>query len=160
MRSSAVIERSAVERFLDGAPIVLVGASDDPKAFSATIVQQLVAHGLDVLPVNPGRAEVAGRTCHRDVGSVPGGVERVMVMVPAAAAVQVVREAIAAGARQIWLFRGVGGPGATSAEATELCRDAGVELVDGACPLMFLEPVGWFHRAHRGIRRARGALAA
>jgi hypothetical protein len=31
-----------------------------------------------------------------------------------------------------------------------------VAVVEGACPLMFLEPVGWFHRAHRGIRRIKG----
>jgi predicted CoA-binding protein len=153
-----VIEQGVAERFLDGGPIVLVGASDDPKAFSATIMKELVARGAEVIPVNPGRTEVAGRPCYPDLASVPGGVDRVLIMVPSEPAAEVVRSAIAAGARHIWLFRGVGSPGATSPQATELCRDAGVELVDGACPLMFLQPVGWFHRVHRSIRRVRGTL--
>jgi predicted CoA-binding protein len=159
MPSSAVIEREAAERFFDGGPIVLVGASDDPKAFSSAVMKELLAHGCEVVPVNPGRAEVGGRTCYPDLASVPHPVGNVLVMVPAGPAVQVVRDAIAADADRIWLFRGIGGPGATSSEATDLCRASGVELVDGACPLMFLRPVGWFHRIHRGIRRHRGAVS-
>ncbi|MGD9999665.1 MAG: CoA-binding protein [Ilumatobacteraceae bacterium] len=160
MVATSVVERAAAERFLDGGSIVLVGASDDPKAFSSTAMKELVAHGCDVVPVNPSRPDVAGRTCYPDVASVPGDPDRVLVMVPADRAVQVVRDCIATGIRRIWLFRGVGGPGATSSEATQLCHDAGIELIDGACPLMFLQPVGWFHRVHRSIRRRRGALVA
>lgn len=39
-------------------------------------------------------------------------------------------------------------------------RSHGYDVVAGACPLMFLEPVGWFHRVHRAVRRANGALVA
>jgi hypothetical protein len=46
-----------------------------------------------------------------------------------------------------------------SEEAVHLCRDHRVSVVAGACPLMFLEPVGWFHRLHRAARRLNGSLA-
>jgi hypothetical protein len=41
----------------------------------------------------------------------------------------------------------------------QLCREQGIEVIAGACPLTFLEPVGWFHRVHRAVRRRKGALA-
>ncbi len=56
--------------------------------------------------------------------------------------------------RAVWLHRGVG-TGAVSERAVELCREAGVAVVDGACPLMFAEPVGAFHKLHRMISRRR-----
>ena len=60
----------------------------------------------------------------------------------------------------IWLFKGIGGPGAVSDEAVELCRKAHVNVVEGACPLMFLEPVGVAHRVHRGLRHLNGSLSS
>jgi predicted CoA-binding protein len=79
-------------------------------------------------------------------------------MVPAPEAVAVVSDCLAAHVHHIWLFKGIGAPGAVSDEAVQLCRDAGVNVVEGACPLMFLEPVGVGHRIHRGVRRLNGSL--
>ena len=39
-----------------------------------------------------------------------------------------------------------------------LCHEAGVDVVEGACPMMFLEPVGWFHRLHRSMRHVNHSL--
>lgn len=47
-----------------------------------------------------------------------------------------------------------------SPEAVALCREHGIEVVDGACPLMFSEPVGWFHRVHRVGRRLTGHVTS
>ncbi len=110
------VDTAAVARFLEGRRIALIGASDDPKKFSTTVLRELVAHGYDVVPVNPKRAEVAG--------------------LPSAA----------------------GGPGAFSAETVDWCREHDVDVVAGACPLMFLEPVAGLHRAHLAVRRFAGAV--
>ncbi len=77
-------------------------------------------------------------------------------MVPASAAADVVREAAAArgDAPMIWLHKGAG-QGAVSAEAVALCHDAGLDVVDGACPMMFEEPVATFHKIHRVLVRHR-----
>lgn len=153
-----IVDESSVARFLDGSRIALIGASDDRKSFSSTINTALTADRHEVVPVNPAYSEVAGEHCYRSIADVPGSIDRAIVMVPAATTPQVVRECIDAGVTSIWLFKGIGGPGSTSPEATAMCREAGVELVDGACPLMFLEPTGWLHRVHRSIRRRRRAL--
>jgi predicted CoA-binding protein len=160
MSTASTVSEQAVATFLSGHRIALLGASDNPKNFSATVLKELVDHGYDVVPVNPGRTEVAGRACYAEIGFVPGVLDGVIVMVPSASAAAAVRSCIDAGVRNIWLFRGAGAQGSATTEASELCREAGVTVVDGACPLMFLEPTGWFHRVHRTIRRMRGDVVA
>ena len=154
--NAAVVSEQSVAAFLAGHRIALVGASDDPKNFSSTVLRELVDHGYDVVPVNPGRTEVAGRPCYAEIGLVPGLLDGAMVMVPPASAALAVRACIDAGVTSVWLFRGTAAEGSATRAAADLCREAGVSFVDGACPLMFLEPTGWFHRVHRTIRRMRG----
>jgi hypothetical protein len=40
-----------------------------------------------------------------------------------------------------------------------LCRQHGINVIAGACPMLFPEPVGWLHRLHHSVRRIDGALA-
>jgi predicted CoA-binding protein len=145
--------------FLAQHRVALVGASENPKSFGNTIYRELRDHGYEVIPVNPGSDTVEGDRCYPDLASVPGDVDAVMVMVHRDAAADVVRACIERGVGHVWLFKGVGGPGAVSDEAADLCRQNGIHVVAGACPLMFLEPVAWFHRAHRAIRHLNGSLA-
>lgn len=151
-----MLDRHAIDDFLAQERIALVGASADPKQFGNTIYRELRTHGYDVAAVNPKVAEVEGDPCYPDLASVPGELGGVLIMVRHGVA-DVVRAAVDRGVRRIWLFRGAG-PGAVSPEALAACEAAGVEVVAGACPLMFLEPVRGVHRLHRGIRRLRGAL--
>jgi hypothetical protein len=45
-----------------------------------------------------------------------------------------------------------------SPEAVALCRERGIEVVDGECPFMFLPDTGWFHGVHRLFKRLGGRL--
>ena len=152
-----MIDPAIPQRFLELHRIALVGASEDERSFAPTVQAALVAHGLDVVPVNPGWATVGGVTCWPSLASVPGPLDGVMVMTPADRSADVVRECAALGISKVWLFRGVG-HGSVSDEAIELCRERGIEVVEGACPMMFLEPVGWFHKLHRSMLHVRGVL--
>ncbi len=153
-----IVDRSDVDRFLRGHRFALIGASEAPSAFSSTVISELERHGYDVVPVNPRRPLIDGRIpSHASVHDIEGTIDGAIVMVPSEAAEQAVQECIAAGITQVWLFRGVG-QGAYSDAAAQICRDHGVGLVSGACPLMFLEPVRGVHRLHRGICRARRSL--
>jgi predicted CoA-binding protein len=153
-----VIDPRDVSAFLTGHRIALVGASDDKRSFGNTVYLALRDHGFDVVGVNPNTPTVAGDPCVRDLDAVTGELDGVMVMVNADAALDVVRAAIARGVRSIWLFKGLGAPGAVSDEAVKLCEESNVRVVAGACPLMFLEPVGGFHRTHRFFRHLNGSL--
>ena len=78
-------------------------------------------------------------------------------MVAGEAAVGVVRACAARGVSHVWLFKGLGGRGADS-DAAARVRRHDIAVVAGACPLMFLEPVGLVHRLHRSARRANRSL--
>jgi predicted CoA-binding protein len=121
-------------------------------------VDRFLAQRRIAVGVNPNATTAAGVACWPDLARVPGAVDGVIVMVPAAASVDVVRAAIARGVSHVWLFRGIGGPGSVTDEAVALCHEHDVNVVSGACPLMFLEPVGFGHRMHRSVRRMRGTV--
>ena len=148
--------RAAIDRFLALSDIALVGASRDPKDFSHAVAKQLRDGGRTVHLVNPEADEIDGTPCYRDLADVPGPLEGVLVMVPPDAAADVARAAVERGLRSVWLHRGIG-TGSVSDDAIAVCGEAGIDVVDGACPLMFAEPVAWFHRTHHFFARRRFA---
>jgi len=153
------VDQHDVEEFLGLRRIAVIGVSDDPKSFARTVNVQLRDHGHEVVAVHPTATGVAGDPCWPDVASLPEPVDGAVVMVPAVKAATVVADCADHGIDHIWLFKGLGGDGALSDEALAVCESRGLDVVVGACPLMFLEPVGWFHRLHRVARRTNGSLA-
>lgn len=144
--------RTAIDAFLRQRRVAFVGLSRQPKDFSRAVFDALNTNGREVIGVNPRATSGDGMVA--SLGEVPGRFDAVFVMVPPADADQVVEEALALGVRHIWLHRGAG-KGSVSDDAVRRCREAGVDVVDGACPLMFVEPVGWFHRLHRAFVHRR-----
>jgi predicted CoA-binding protein len=153
------IDERTIKEFLALGRLAVVGASPDRRQFGNTVYRALRDGGLDVAAVHPTATTVEGDAAYADIGSVPGPVDGVIVMVAADKAVDVVRACARRGIRHVWLFKGLGGPGAVSDEAVAECERRGIEVVAGACPLMFLEPVGLVHRIHRTARRANRSLA-
>jgi uncharacterized protein len=154
-----MIDPTVAQEFLAQRRLAVVGASDDPQSFGRTVYCALRDHGHEVVAVNRMCETVAGDPCFADLASVPGDIDGVVVMVHRDRAVDVVRAAAERGVTRVWLFKGLGGPGAVSDDALESCAIHGIDVVAGACPMMFLEPVGWFHRLHRTARRMNGSLA-
>jgi hypothetical protein len=70
-----------------------------------------------------------------------------------------VRECGAAGIRRVWLYRAAG-DGAVSAEAVAAARELGMDVVDGACPFMFLPGASVLHRVHGFFHRLGGGMEA
>jgi acetate---CoA ligase (ADP-forming) len=81
--------------------IVLVGATDKPGNYAERIWNNLIKYKYEggLYPINAKRDTVWGATCYKDFASLPEKPDHVLVLVPARFAVQVVREAAAAGAR-------------------------------------------------------------
>lgn len=67
------------------------------------------------------------------------------------------RDCVEAGVPRVWMHRSFG-IGSVSDEATEICRDAGIAVLDGGCPLMFLEPVDVAHKCIRWVLGVTGKL--
>jgi predicted CoA-binding protein len=145
--------------FLARGRFALVGASRDEKDFSRYVMRELVARGLDVVPVNPALAEADGRRGFARVQDVTPPVDAALLMTPSARTADAVRDCLAAGVRHVWMHRG-GGPGSASPEAVALCRAAGIEPIVDLCPMMALEHAGWFHRLHGRLRGAHRRVHA
>ncbi|MGY3603346.1 MULTISPECIES: acetate--CoA ligase family protein [unclassified Bradyrhizobium] len=81
--------------------IVLVGATDKPGNYAERIWNNLIKYGYrgGLYPVNAKRETIWGVTCYKDFASLPDKPDHVLVLVPARFAVQVIRDAAAAGAR-------------------------------------------------------------
>jgi len=154
-----MIDPIAAAAFLAQPRLAVVGASENPKSFGTAIYKELRARGSDVVAVNPGRTTVQGDPCFPDLASVPGDLDGVIVMVGAERALDVIRATAERGIPRVWLFKGLGAPGAVSDETVALGDELGLEVIAGACPMMFLEPTAWIHRAHRSIRRLNGSVA-
>lgn len=144
----------AIQDFLDQRHVAVVGVSRDSRGFANTVFRALVQRGYDAIPVNPNAVELEGRKCYASVRHVPDPLDGVLVMVNARAALAVIDDCVYRGVERIWLHRGAG-QGACSEAALATCRAHGIDVVDGACPMMFLDHPGFVHRVHRVMLRRR-----
>ena len=117
----------------------VVGCSPDPARDSNRIARLLDARGYDVIPVNPNAGEVLGRRCYASLADIPQerGVEVVDVFRRSDQAGQHVDEAIATGARAVWMQLGV-----IDEAAAQRAADAGLEVVMDRCPAIELPRLG------------------
>jgi acetate---CoA ligase (ADP-forming) len=81
--------------------IVLVGATDKPGNYAERIWNNLIKYKYEggLYPVNSKRETIWGVPCYKDFAGLPEKPDHVLVLVPARFAVQVIRDAAAAGAR-------------------------------------------------------------
>lgn len=146
----------ACEAFLAHRRLALVGVSRDPRDFSRTVLGELTRHGYDVGPVNPiGGEGRDGIAFAQRVQDIDPPVEAALLMTPPAVTTEVVKDCVQVGIRHVWMHQGVG-RGAASPEAIAYCREYGISVVTGACPLMYLPGMGFVHRAHRWCREVFG----
>ena len=121
-------ETAAVDRMLKASRIAVVGLSDDPSRPSHGIASYLMAHGYEVIGVNPNHEKVLGRTCYARLAVVPGIVDVVNVFRRSEFCADVTREAIAAGAKGVWLQSGI-----RNDAARALAEEAGIDFVQDRC---------------------------
>lgn len=111
----------------------VVGCSSDPSRASHGVSRYLLAHGYEVVPVNPNERVVHGRAAHPDLRSVPpdrrAAIEVVDLFRRSDAVLAHVEEAIEIGAQAIWMQLGV-----WNLEAAELAAHAGLLVVMNRCP--------------------------
>lgn len=108
--------------------IAMVGLSSNPFRPSHFAALYLMAEGYDVIPVNPREASILAHTSYPSLSAIPGGIEVVDIFREPAAVPAIVDEAIAAGAKVIWMQLGV-----IHEEAAARARAAGLEVVMDRC---------------------------
>ena len=98
--------------------VAVTGVSRHPGEHGGNVVyQRLRERGYEVFAVNPNADEVEGDRCYHDLGSIPGGVEAVVIATRPEIADETMRECDELGIEHVWMHRG---PGAGS-----VSRDGG-----------------------------------
>jgi predicted CoA-binding protein len=141
---------NAVKEFLSQERIAVAGVSRSSNEPANLIFRKLRDSGHRVYPVNPKASAVEGVTCYPGLDSLPAPVDALVVATPPSAAPALVERCAALGIRWVWMHRSLG-TGSVSREAVNVCRDHGIRVIPGACPMMFCEPVDVAHKCMRWI---------
>ena len=132
--------KDAAAEFLAHKRVAVTGVSRTPANHGSNVVyKRLKERGYEVFAVNPNAEQVEGDPCFRDLQSIPGGVEAVVIGTRPERAQSTIEECERLGIRDVWMHRSFGG-GSVSKEAADYGRQHGMTVIDGGCPLMF-EPV-------------------
>jgi predicted CoA-binding protein len=141
----------AVSDFLAQRRIAVAGVSRDGGAHSGNAVyKRLRERGYQVFAVNPNTDTVEGDVCYRDLASIPGGVDAVVIATTPAVADAVVADCARLGIRRAWLHRSFGA-GSVSEPAVKVGRNAGMTVIAGGCPLMFDRTADFGHKCMRTV---------
>lgn len=108
--------------------IAVVGLSRDPSKAAHAIPARMQRAGFRVIPVNPFVDSVLGEKSYASLLDVPFSVEVVLVFRPSEDAAAVAKDAVAIGAKALWLQQGI-----TSEEARKLAEAAGMLYVEDRC---------------------------
>jgi len=109
--------------------IAVVGCSPDPDRDSHRIAALLKAKGHRVIPVNPNCQEILGERCYASVRHIPEPVEMVDVFRRPEFVDQIADDAIAVGAKILWLQLDV-----INEPAARKAQDASLTVVMDRCP--------------------------
>jgi predicted CoA-binding protein len=90
----------------------------------AAVYRRLKATGREVFAVNPNLPTFEGQPCWPDLRSIPGGVDGVVIATRPEITEAVVRNAVAAGVRRVWMHASGAGGSSVSQAGVALCRNA------------------------------------
>jgi predicted CoA-binding protein len=122
--------REEIRALLSGAKTVaVVGLSDRPHRTSHAIARAMQGFGLRTIPVNPNLdGPVLGEEPYSSVQEIPDGVDIVDVFRKSEKVMPVAQDAVAAGAKALWLQSGV-----VNEEAAAYAREHGLTVVMDRC---------------------------
>ncbi len=112
----------------DATTIAIVGASSNPDKESHGIMRKLQHAGYKVVPVNPRETEVLGERAYPSLADIPERVDIVDVFRRAEDTPGIADEAVAIGAKALWLQTGI-----VSEEAAARATRGGLKVVMDAC---------------------------
>ncbi len=110
--------------------IAVVGLSPRPGRPSFEVATYLADHGYRIVPVNPNETEVLGEPAYASLLEIPPdiAIDVVDVFRRASETPEVARQAVAIGAKVLWLQEGI-----VSEEAAAIASAAGIEVIMGVC---------------------------
>lgn len=108
--------------------IAVVGASRDPFKAGGSVPEGLQRRGFRIIPINPFANVLFGERVYRSLAEVPEKIDLVDVFRPAADAPDIARQAVAIGAKALWLQEDI-----RSEEARRIAEEAGLDYIEDEC---------------------------
>ena len=143
--------KDAAADFLARRRVAVTGVSRIPKHHGGNVIyRRLRQRGYEVFAVNPHADRVEGDPCFRDLKSIPGGVEAVVIATRPEAAGATLRECAELGVTRVWMHRAFG-TGSVSETAAAWGREHGIRVIEGGCPLMFEPAADPGHKVMRFV---------
>ncbi|BBI34574.1 CoA-binding protein [Cohnella abietis] len=113
---------------LDSPTIAVVGLSDDPSKVSYMVSEAMQKKGYRIIPVNPKAASILGETCYASLKDIPHPVDIVNVFRRPEHTPPIAEEAVAIGAKVLWLQLGI-----LNEEAAEIASARGLRVIMDRC---------------------------
>jgi predicted CoA-binding protein len=108
--------------------IAVVGLSPKPHRPSHEVARYLMEAGYTVIPVNPGQDALLGLTCYPNLRAIPTQIDMVDIFRRSEAVMNIIDDAVAVGARFIWMQEGI-----VNQEAAAKAEAAGLIVVMNRC---------------------------
>jgi len=121
-------ERKIEATLLAARTVAIVGLSPDPLRASYFIGYYLKRHGYKIVPVNPKEKEILGEKSYPSLKDIPFPVDVVDVFRRPDAVPAIAREAVAIGAKALWMQFNVISP-----EAAKIAEDGGLTVIMDRC---------------------------
>ena len=123
-------DQATIQRVLTGYRTwAVVGLSENPARASHRVAEYLQSRGFRIIPVNPVADRILGEPAYPSLASIPEPVEVVDIFRRSSRAGTHVDEAIAIGAKAVWLQLEV-----VDEEAARRAHAAGLDVVMDRCP--------------------------
>lgn len=108
--------------------IAVVGASSDESKPAGNIPRYLKGQGFRIIPVNPRGGEILGEKVYTSLEEIEDPIDVVDVFRPAEETPPIAKQAVAIGAKTLWLQAGI-----ESEEAERIAKEGGLKAVMGIC---------------------------
>ncbi len=108
--------------------IAVVGLSDDPNKTSHMVSEAMQRKGYRIIPVNPNATTILGERCYASLADVPEPIDIVNVFRRPEHTPPIAAEAVAAGAKVLWLQLGI-----ANDEAARIAEEGGLTVIMDRC---------------------------
>ncbi len=149
-----------VDDFLAQRRIAVAGVSRTPEGGAANMIyKRFRDKGYQVYAVNPKADQVEGDRCYHQLSDIPDTVDGVVIVTRPEDTEKIVQDCDRLHIKRVWMHGGMHGPSTSvSPAAVEFCQSHQIDVIAGACPLMFGKTSDGGHRFMKTIFGLFGKL--
>jgi uncharacterized protein len=138
---------TTIKNILASEKIGLIGISSNKTKYGNVLYKEISNKGYDVYPVSNNCDEVEGKRCLKDISELYGVVDSIIIATGKKNTLEIVKKIETGKIKNIWFSKGADTP-----ESIAEAKAKNINVVNGYCPLMFMDPKG-FHKFHEVLSK-------